>query len=298
MAYDIDKYPAESGRVIGEDGETHNLVDLMQGGTAVNEQTYDVNSFPAKSGRVIGEDGKLYNLVDLLKAIVSGEGSIADGSVTIEKLAQDALDSINDKVKKAGDTMTGPIAFADPNNRSKLILAKYLGGTGHNNAPTTLDLNSVYLHLGGAEYNTNSYRLIGFGYRRHEDSSHAAVVAGYQEINAAADDMGDFIVGTRNSTSDVAPVIVFRVTHDGQIVAEQADYVPTSDKALTNKKYVDDFVASKLASLEPIADPSTATIEDVANAYNALYRSSLFYFAVLSPTLLLLTTILRIHAFS
>lgn len=196
--------------------------------------------------------------------------ALGKGSVTLEKLAQAVLDLINSHVKKSGDTLTGPLVFADPNNRSKIILTKYPDGTGHNNAPKTLDLNSVYLHLGGTEYAQNSYRLIGFGYRKKKDQSHAAVVAGYQEINTNNQDMGDFIVGTRNSTSDVAPVIVFRITHDGQIVAEQADYVPASDRALTNRKYVDGVVPGLLAGVNPIADPSKATVEDVANAYNAL----------------------------
>lgn len=73
MSYDIDKYPAQSGRVIGEDGQTHNLVDLMQGGTAVSDATYEIDKYPAKSGRVIGEDGKVYNLVDLLQGVGGGE---------------------------------------------------------------------------------------------------------------------------------------------------------------------------------------------------------------------------------
>lgn len=30
MAYDIDRYPARSGRIIGEDGQLYNLVDLLQ----------------------------------------------------------------------------------------------------------------------------------------------------------------------------------------------------------------------------------------------------------------------------
>lgn len=33
---------------------------------------YDINRFPAQSGRIIGEDGKIYNLVDLLKDIANG----------------------------------------------------------------------------------------------------------------------------------------------------------------------------------------------------------------------------------
>jgi len=30
MAYDIERYPARSGRIIGEDGQVYNLVDLLQ----------------------------------------------------------------------------------------------------------------------------------------------------------------------------------------------------------------------------------------------------------------------------
>src|SRR5690606_10164290 len=30
MAYDIDRYPARSGRIIGEDGQIYNLVELLQ----------------------------------------------------------------------------------------------------------------------------------------------------------------------------------------------------------------------------------------------------------------------------
>lgn len=77
MSYDIDKYPAQSGRVIGEDGETYNLVDLMQGGTAASNENYDVDKYPAKSGRVIGEDGKVYNLVDLLQGTGGGGGEVS-----------------------------------------------------------------------------------------------------------------------------------------------------------------------------------------------------------------------------
>lgn len=177
---------------------------------------------------------------------------------------------LNKKVIKAGDTMTGPLLFADPNNRSKLILTKYTGGTGHKDAPTTLDLNSIYLHLGGTEYAQNSYRLIGFGYRRYLDTSHASVVAGSQEIDTDGADMSDFIVGTRNTHNDEAPTIRFRITHDGQIMADEDSYSPASDKALTNKKYVDGVVSSLLADVEPIADPTTATAEDIANKVNEI----------------------------
>ena len=35
---------------------------------------YDINRYPAISGRIIGEDGKVYNLVDLLKGIADSNG--------------------------------------------------------------------------------------------------------------------------------------------------------------------------------------------------------------------------------
>lgn len=41
MALKIDNYPARSGRIIGEDGEIYNLVDLLQnGGGGMNPEDY------------------------------------------------------------------------------------------------------------------------------------------------------------------------------------------------------------------------------------------------------------------
>lgn len=36
---------------------------------------YDIERFPAQSGRLIGEDGKVYNLIDLLKDIANNAGN-------------------------------------------------------------------------------------------------------------------------------------------------------------------------------------------------------------------------------
>lgn len=241
------------------------------------------------------------SITDKLPVSISGgeigSGDIPDGLVTTEKLANGAVttEKIGDgavtdskladpKISKSGDTVEGQLVFADPHNRSKIILTKYPDGTGHDDAPTSLDLNSVYLHLGGTEYAQNSYRLIGFGYRAREDQSHAAVVAGYQEINTNDQDMGDFIVGTRNSTSDVAPIIILRVTHDGQIEAEQEDYVPTSDKALTNKKYVDDQLSNYTPDWDDIQN-KPATFTPSAHSHNASDITSGTLDAARIPTL-------------
>ena len=187
---------------------------------------------------------------------IDGVATPFNGSVTSQKLAS---------------PLTGPIYIADPNNRSKAILTKYPDGTGHNNAPTAFDLTSVYLHLGGTEYNTNSYRLIGFGYRHYLDSSHAAAVIGYQETSGSGNDMGRLLFATRNVTTDTAPTIRITIEPDGQVLLE-AGYIPGSDNAVPNKKYVDDQTKNKAAiiALTSIADPTTATAEDCANKINEI----------------------------
>lgn len=47
---------------------------------------YDINRFPAQSGRIIGEDGQIYNLVDLLKDIANGTSSAKPIIPEIEKI--------------------------------------------------------------------------------------------------------------------------------------------------------------------------------------------------------------------
>lgn len=195
---------------------------------------------------------------------INGVGVPYDGSVTDPKLA-------NPKVNRAGDTMTGPLTFTDPNNRSKVILAKYLSGTGHNNAPTTFDLTASYLQIGGREYNANSYRLITFGYKSDPEKNHAAAAIGYQETNVSNNDFGRLLFATRNTNSDVAPSIRMTIEPDGQLLAGTG-YAPSADLSLSTKKYVDDAVSPKLTATQAAAQAdSTAT--DVAGLvadFNAL----------------------------
>src|SRR5690606_25241561 len=217
--------------------------------------------------KITDKNGNPINEANPLKVKIIGTlpaSSIPDGSITDAKLA-------NPKVNKVGDTLTGPLIFADPNNRSKMILTKYPEGTGHNNAPTTFDLNSVYLHLGGTEYNTNSYRLIGFGYRHYLDTSHAAAVIGYQETSGSGNDMGRLIFATRNVTTDTAPTIRMTIEPNGQVLLE-ASYVPSTDNSVPNKKYVDDQVSPKLTATqaEAQADSTANDIAGLVTDFNSL----------------------------
>ncbi|SFE43690.1 Head fiber protein [Paenibacillus algorifonticola] len=177
------------------------------------------------------------------------------------------------RVSKSGDTMAGQLVIADPVQHSKIIAAMYNDGNynGHQDAPTNLDIGSIYIQLGGTEYGAGSYRLVGAGFRQ-SDSNHAPVVFGYQEASRSGHTSGDFLVATRNVTTDTAPTTQFRVRANGQVELENAAYAPASGKSVVNKTYVDAQVAPKLTATQGAAQAdSTAT--DVAGLvadFNAL----------------------------
>ena len=83
---DINNYSAASGRIINEQGQMVNIVDLLGGGEAVSERVYTINQYAPASGRVIGEDGKIYNIVDLLRNVEQKTKIITstDTTATIE----------------------------------------------------------------------------------------------------------------------------------------------------------------------------------------------------------------------
>lgn len=181
--------------------------------------------------------------------------ALKDGSVTDVKMA-------SQKVNRAGDTMSAPLLFDDNNNRSKVILAKAITGQPQN-APTTFDKGAIYLQVGGTEWDNNSYRLIGFGWRKYEDSNHAPAVLGYQEVAISGNTYGRLLFGTRDSLSDIAPNIRMTIEPNGQILLETG-YVPGSDYSVSSKKYVDDKKATTQAD-------STATdVAGLVTDFNAL----------------------------
>lgn len=210
-----------------EDGEDVYYVVTCDGRTPFND-------LPKESGGGGGEG----TVKDINGIAPDASGTVqlepSDIGAATETDLQTVENTANGKVAKAGDTMTGPLVFSDPNNRSKAILTKYPSGSGHNNAPTAFDKTSVYLHLGGTEYNTNSYRLIGFGYRRNEDQSHAAAVIGYQETNSGSDDYGKLLFATRNVNSDTAPTVRLTIEPNGDIQAQTGAKFVGDGSGLTN----------------------------------------------------------------
>lgn len=78
MSEDIRKYPLKSGEIIGEDGETQNIVTILGGGEPVSEKVHDIRRYPPRGGRVLGRDGKEYSLVELLKNAAGGGGGGGD----------------------------------------------------------------------------------------------------------------------------------------------------------------------------------------------------------------------------
>jgi hypothetical protein len=101
---------------------------------------------------------------------------------------------------------------ASANNRSLDLARSY---TTIPIAPTTID-TGYYLQIGGEEYNNNSYRLIGIGYKESMDSYSPAYI-GFQEMNDYDNTIGDLIFGTRDVSSDTSPSERMRITAAGNV---------------------------------------------------------------------------------
>lgn len=72
-------YNPMTGRIINENGEIQNIVDLLGGSNPISDATYNIKHYAPKSGNVIGEDGKVYNLVQLIKNFSGGGGGGGGG---------------------------------------------------------------------------------------------------------------------------------------------------------------------------------------------------------------------------
>lgn len=127
-------------------------------------------------------------------------------------------------------THTGNQTIVKNADGNKLWLAKYASGSGHNNAPTALGAASTYLQIGGTEYGNNGFGGIGFSYVA-DTTNHPAVWIGWEEKVTAGFTNGDFIIATRNVTTNTAPTERLRVTAAGDLLAA-AGYVPATPQSL------------------------------------------------------------------
>jgi hypothetical protein len=97
------------------------------------------------------------------------------------------------------------------NTNSRLTISKAALGSS---APNTV-ASAQYLKLGGTEFRTGSYRLIGFGYNTGTNNQPAYI--GYFENNQAADTHGSLVFGTRPTTTNVVPTERMRISPNGNV---------------------------------------------------------------------------------
>lgn len=95
MAYDMKNVAANSGRILGEDGEVYNLVDLLQ---SVGGGSMDPNNFYTKEetdGLLSGKANRTYVDTEL--------GKKANASSLSSKANQSALDDLAARVTALED---------------------------------------------------------------------------------------------------------------------------------------------------------------------------------------------------
>jgi len=104
----------------------------------------------------------------------------------------------------AGDVLIGQQSSAN------LAITKAALGAA---APNTV-VSAYYLKIGGTEYRTNSLRLIGLGY---QGASFQPAYIGYLEDTQSLNSYGSIIFGTRNVTTDTAPLERMRISPTGYV---------------------------------------------------------------------------------
>ena len=157
----------------------------------------------------------------------------------------------------ASPKLSGCTTITDPRAGAKVLLAMTVDGSYHRVAPTTLDQSSIYLQIGGSEYNANSYRLIGFGYS-NSSAKNPPVTIGSVEMDPGGSTKADFIVATRSDTSANPPVERLRVAADGRVtITNDQTKIPPVAQELITKKYLEAIIpkfyewSGRFASVNP-----------------------------------------------
>ncbi|VVM63252.1 hypothetical protein [Pseudomonas fluorescens] len=186
----------------------------------------------------IASDGKL----SVAAATTAVAGVVPLASAAEVKAGQDVSKAVTAKdvsavyAPLASPQFSGCATITDPQAGAKVLLAMTVDGSYHRVAPTTLDQRSIYLQVGGSEYNANSYRLIGFGYN-NSSAKNPPVAIGSVEMDPDGSTKADFIVATRSDTSANPPVERLRVAADGRVTItnDQTKIAPTDQELVTKK---------------------------------------------------------------
>lgn len=109
-------FEPQGGNIVGADNQVYNIVDLLGGGTPVNENIYDITMFKPLSSLIIGSDNRLYDLVKLInQAIPSVSVSAVEGGhqfTITDSNGENTFTVLDGKVGPKGDTgetgATGP----------------------------------------------------------------------------------------------------------------------------------------------------------------------------------------------
>jgi hypothetical protein len=106
-------------------------------------------------------------------------------------------------------TSTGNVGIGLTNPTAKLQIKKAT-------APTTISFANSYLQLGEQEQNTNSYKLITFGYTNGTTVNPAAYL-GFNETYTIGSGYGDLVFGTRSTANDDPAAERLRITSGGNV---------------------------------------------------------------------------------
>ncbi|WP_224794857.1 hypothetical protein, partial [Pseudomonas fluorescens] len=234
---------------------------------------------------IIDNDGKL----SVAAATTAVAGVVPLASAAEVKAGQDVSKAVTAKdisamyAPLASPRLSGCATIVDPNSQSgaKLIVAKSLGDAG-GPAPHSLDYRSIYLQVGGSEFGSASYRMIGFGCNSSEMNTPPVAIG---SIEASSSSEADFIVATRSGASLTSPVERLRVGADGRVtITNDQTKIPPAYQELVTKAYVAGIVANtggvRLATPEQTrtgTDNTTAvTPMDVKTVYAPLVSPKFF----------------------
>lgn len=198
-------------------------------------------------------------LVDEEGNAVDVSGTPGPGSITSEMFAEDAKAPLAGVADSANTVANGAVTtgkLAD----DAITLDKL--------ARAVVDLINEHVKKSGDTL-TGNLKLqqgVSFGQQvggsPHDLSKHVDLWGGVWGINVTSGNMNF-------NTSDSPANSKYVFYHGTTLIAEMQETI-TDPKCLTTKEYVDGLAASKLASIEPIADPSAATTEDVATLLNSI----------------------------